>query len=66
MTTDIEPPDWDQWVGGLEAILGVPPKAGKFEKYGQTSLANQLDEELSIPVDRVVSGDLRSGLLLAV
>ena len=24
------------------------------------------NEELSIPVDRVVSGDLRSGLLLAV
>lgn len=43
LTTDIEPPDWDQWIGGLEAILGVPPKAGKFEKFGQTSLANQLD-----------------------
>lgn len=43
LTTDIEPPDWDQWVGGLEAVLGVPPKAGKFEKYGQTSLASQLD-----------------------
>lgn len=38
LTTDIEPPDWDQWVGGLEAILGVPPKAGKYEKYGQISL----------------------------
>jgi hypothetical protein len=43
LTTDIEPPDWDQWVGGLEAILGVPPKAGKFEKYGQTSLAGDLN-----------------------
>jgi hypothetical protein len=43
LTAAVEPPDWDQWVGGLEAILGVPPKAGKFEKYGQTSLANQLD-----------------------
>lgn len=42
LTTDIEPPDWDQWVGGLEALLGVPPKAGKFEKYGQTSLAGDL------------------------
>ena len=42
LTTDIDPPDWDQWVGGLEAILGVPPKAGKFEKYGQTSMASDL------------------------
>ncbi|OBB84668.1 Eco57I restriction-modification methylase domain-containing protein [Mycolicibacterium peregrinum] len=42
LTTDIEPPDWDQWVGGLEAILGVPPKAGKFEKHGQISLAGDL------------------------
>ncbi|OBA91323.1 restriction endonuclease subunit M [Mycobacteriaceae bacterium 1482268.1] len=42
LTTDIEPPDWDQWVGGLEAILGVPPRAGKFEKHGQISLAGDL------------------------
>ena len=58
LTTDVEPPDWDQWVGGLEAILGVPPKAGKFEKYGQTSLANQLDwDELDMAEenDRVFS-----------
>jgi len=52
LTSDIEPPDWDHWVGGLEAILGVPPKAGKFEKYGQTSLANQLDwDELDTAED---------------
>ena len=52
LTTDIEPPDWDQWVGGLEAILGVPPKAGKFEKYGQTSLAGDLNwEELDLAED---------------
>ncbi len=52
LTTDIAPPDWDEWVGGLEAILGVPPKAGKFEKYGQTSLANQLDwDELDTAED---------------
>ncbi len=69
LTTDIEPPDWDQWVGGLEAILGVPPKAGKFEKYGQTSLANQLDwDELdaaedndrvfsqALPIEKAVEG----------
>ncbi len=42
LTTDIEPPDWDEWVGGLEAILGVPPKAGKFEKHGQISMAGDL------------------------
>jgi hypothetical protein len=52
LTTGIEPPDWDQWVGALEAILGVPPKAGRFEKYGQTSLADQLDwEELDVAED---------------
>ncbi|MBR7193516.1 Eco57I restriction-modification methylase domain-containing protein [Gordonia sp. SCSIO 19800] len=52
LTTDIEPPDWDQWVGGLEAILGVPPKAGKFEKYGQTSLAGDMSwRELDVAED---------------
>lgn len=52
LTTDIEPPDWDRWVGGLEAILGVPPKAGKFEKYGQTSLAGDMNwQELDIAED---------------
>ncbi|WP_125078115.1 class I SAM-dependent DNA methyltransferase [Mycobacterium sp. P7213] len=52
LTTDIDPPDWDQWIGGLEAILGVPPKAGKFEKYGQTSLAGDLSwQELDLAED---------------
>ena len=52
LTTDIEPPDWDQWVGGVEAVLGVPLKAGKFEKYGQTSLAGDLSwEELDLAED---------------
>lgn len=52
LTTDIDPPDWDQWVCGLEAILGVPPKAGKFEKYGQTSLAGDLSwQELDVAED---------------
>ena len=52
LTTDISPPDWDQWIGGLEAILGVPPKAGKFEKYGQTSLAGDLTwSELDVAED---------------
>lgn len=61
LTTEVQPPDWDQWVGGLEAILGVPPRAGKFEKYGQTSLAHQLDwDELDLAEDndRVFSQSL--------
>ncbi|WP_338836933.1 Eco57I restriction-modification methylase domain-containing protein [Gordonia polyisoprenivorans] len=52
LTTNIDPPDWDQWVGGLEAILGVPPKAGKYEKYGQTSLAGDMNwQELDVAED---------------
>lgn len=52
LTTDIEPPDWDQWVGGLEAVLGVPPKAGKFEKHGQISLAGDLSwQDLNLAED---------------
>lgn len=52
LTTEIEPPDWDQWVGGLEAILGVPPKAGKFEKHGQISLAGDLSwQDLDLAED---------------
>ncbi|MDV3125279.1 class I SAM-dependent DNA methyltransferase [Mycobacterium sp. 21AC1] len=52
LTTDIEPPDWDRWVGGLEAILGVPPKAGKFEKHGQISLAGDLSwQDLDVAED---------------
>lgn len=69
LTTDIEPPDWDQWVGGMEAILGVPPKVGKFEKYGQISLSGDLgwqDLDLAedndrtfaqaLPIDKVLDG----------
>lgn len=58
LTTDIDPPDWDQWVGGLEAILGVPPKAGKFEKYGQISFAADLgwqDLDVAEDNDRIVA-----------
>ncbi len=52
LTTVIQPPDWDQWVGGLEALLGVPPRAGKFERYGQTSLAGDLSwSELDVAED---------------
>ncbi len=69
LTTDIEPPGWDQWVGGLEAILGVPPKAGKFEKHGQISLFGDMswaDLDLAegndrtfaqaLPIDKVLDG----------
>lgn len=69
LTTDIEPPDWDQWVGGLEAILGVPPKAGKFEKHGQISLAGDLSWQAlddaedndrtfaqALPIDKALGG----------
>ncbi|NKS29700.1 class I SAM-dependent DNA methyltransferase [Rhodococcus hoagii] len=52
LTTDIKPPDWDQWVGGLEAILGVPPKANKFEKLGQFSFSGDMGwEELDTAED---------------
>ncbi|MDO3650845.1 Eco57I restriction-modification methylase domain-containing protein [Nocardia mangyaensis] len=52
VTGDIAAPDWDQWVGGLEAILGTTAKAGKFEKYGQTSFASDLDwSELDVAED---------------
>ncbi|BCI83067.1 restriction endonuclease subunit M [Mycolicibacterium sp. TY66] len=67
LTTDIEPPDWDQWVGGLEAILGVPPKAGKFEKHGQISLAGDLswqDLDLAEDNDRTFAQALPIGKAL--
>jgi hypothetical protein len=69
LTTDTEPPDWDQWVGGLEAILGVPPKAGKYEKHGQISLFGDMswaDLDLAedndrtfaqaLPIDKALDG----------
>lgn len=67
LTTDIEPPDWDQWIGGLEAILGVPPKAGKFEKHGQISLAGDLswqDLDIAEDNDRTFSQSLPIGKAL--
>ncbi|MFC4127134.1 Eco57I restriction-modification methylase domain-containing protein [Nocardia rhizosphaerae] len=52
VTGDIAAPDWDQWIGGLEALLGTTAKAGKFEKYGQTSFASDLDwHELDVAED---------------
>lgn len=52
LTTDVPAPNWDQWVGGLEALLGLAPKAGKFEKYGQTSISGDLSWfELDIAED---------------
>ncbi|MEV6432489.1 DNA methyltransferase [Nocardia sp. NPDC051463] len=52
VTGDIAAPDWDQWVCGLEAVIGTTAKAGRFEKYGQTSLASDLGWfELNIAED---------------
>ena len=52
LTSQFDPPDWDQWVAGLEALLGIPSKAGKFEKYGQTSLAGDMNwHELDVAED---------------
>ncbi|TCN55925.1 hypothetical protein EV641_103272 [Rhodococcus sp. SMB37] len=38
LTTDKEPPDWDQWVGGLEAVLGIQVKETAAERRGQLSI----------------------------
>ncbi|MFE9579952.1 Eco57I restriction-modification methylase domain-containing protein [Nocardia sp. NPDC006044] len=43
LITDVKPPDLDQWVSGLEEILGLAPKADRFEKYGQTSFTGDMD-----------------------
>ncbi|MFC6013012.1 Eco57I restriction-modification methylase domain-containing protein [Nocardia lasii] len=52
VTANVSAPDWDQWVGGLEAVLGTTAKAGKFERYGQTSFASDMDwSELDIAED---------------
>ncbi|MBJ7339770.1 class I SAM-dependent DNA methyltransferase [Mycolicibacterium sp.] len=69
LTTSVEPPDWDQWVGGLEAVLGVPPKAGETEKHGQISFFGDLNwQDLdaaedndrifaqALPIDKALDG----------
>ncbi|UNQ36638.1 DNA methyltransferase [Prescottella equi] len=38
LTRDVAPPDWDQWVGGLEAVLGIPVKETAAERRGQMSI----------------------------
>ncbi|ANS29898.1 hypothetical protein R1CP_26250 [Rhodococcus opacus] len=38
LTSQFDPPDWDQWVGGLEAVLGVPVKETAAERRGQMSI----------------------------
>nr|WP_280238151.1 DNA methyltransferase [Nocardia abscessus] len=55
VTTDVPAPDWVQWVGGLEAVLGIAPKAGKYEKHGQISIAGDLswyDLDIAEDTDR--------------
>ncbi|GAA2489593.1 class I SAM-dependent DNA methyltransferase [Nocardia seriolae] len=62
LTTDKEPPDWDTWVGGLEAILGVALKETAAERRGQLSLGRdtswqELDfaEENDLLLSRVIA-----------
>ncbi|MBY4040269.1 class I SAM-dependent DNA methyltransferase [Rhodococcus fascians] len=38
LTTNIAPPDWEQWVGGLEGVLGVAIKETPAERRGQLSI----------------------------
>ncbi|KAB2587420.1 restriction endonuclease subunit M [Rhodococcus erythropolis] len=38
LTTDIDAPDWDRWISGLEAILGTPIKESTKEKAGQLNV----------------------------
>ncbi|MBU4615252.1 class I SAM-dependent DNA methyltransferase [Rhodococcus sp. GG48] len=45
LTSDIEPPDWDQWVGALEALLGVPVKETRAERRGQLNAFDSLSWE---------------------
>ncbi|MGW4350750.1 DNA methyltransferase [Nocardia sp. NPDC004582] len=45
LTTDKEPPDWDTWVGGLEAVLGTAPKETAAERRGQLSLGRDTSWE---------------------
>lgn len=48
VTSHFDPPDWDQWVGGLEAVLGVPVKETAAERRGQMSIGRDTSwQELS-------------------
>ncbi|MEV1133391.1 class I SAM-dependent DNA methyltransferase [Rhodococcus coprophilus] len=38
LTSQFDPPDWDQWVGGLESVLGIQVKETAAERRGQLSL----------------------------
>ncbi|MGV9414766.1 Eco57I restriction-modification methylase domain-containing protein [Nocardia sp. NPDC003693] len=58
LTTDKEPPDWDTWVGGLEAVLGIAPKETAAERRGQLSIGRDTSwQELDYAeeTDRVLS-----------
>jgi hypothetical protein len=67
LTTDVPPPDWDAWLGGLEALLGKGAVQTRAEQAGQASFAADLTwrgldeaEELDLgyagvlPVDEAV------------
>ncbi|MFU9030053.1 Eco57I restriction-modification methylase domain-containing protein [Rhodococcus erythropolis] len=55
LTTDIDAPDWERWVGGLEAILGTPIKESTREKAGQL---NVFAEMSWVELDAAESNDL--------
>ncbi len=42
VTGEIPAPDWDQWIGGLEALLGTPVKSTLQERRGQTSITSDM------------------------
>ncbi|MGA4692587.1 DNA methyltransferase [Rhodococcus sp. AB351] len=52
MTAYVEPPDWDTWVGGIEAVLGVPIKETAAERRGQLSMGRDTSwQDLNIAED---------------
>ncbi|MFE6864508.1 Eco57I restriction-modification methylase domain-containing protein [Nocardia sp. NPDC057668] len=58
LTTDQVPPDWDMWVDGLEAVLGIAPKETAAERRGQLSIGRDTSwQELDYAeeTDRVLS-----------
>ena len=48
LTSQFDPPDWDQWVSGLEAVLGIQVKETAAERRGQLSIGRDTSwQELS-------------------
>ncbi|MBM4588392.1 class I SAM-dependent DNA methyltransferase [Rhodococcus hoagii] len=64
LTSQFDPPDWDQWVGGLEAVLGVPVKETAAERRGQLSIGRDTSwQELGFAEenDLLLSGAMAVG-----